>query len=94
MCDSQLVDGLHAHSRLHTPGGQVRPVRALPVFHGGVCALSAVQRGVHPRDTRPLTGGDRELFQDRTFVHNQSESLHCTVKLKRSKKLIISMIYL
>lgn len=80
--DCQLVDGLHAHAHLHTHGGQVRPVRALPVFHGCVCALSAVQRGVHPRDSRPLPGRNRELFQDRTYVHHQKESLDCTVKLK------------
>lgn len=80
--DCQLVDGLRAHTRLHTPGGQVRPVRALPVFYGGVCALFAVQRCVHPRDSRPLTGGNRELFQDRTYIHHQLKSFHCTVELK------------
>lgn len=26
----QLGDGLHAHERLHSSGGQLRPVRALP----------------------------------------------------------------
>lgn len=82
VCDCQLVDGLHAHERLHHPGEPVRPVRALPVVYGGVRALSAVQRRVHPRDTRPLTGGDRELFQDRTRVHHQPESFHCTVELR------------
>ena len=87
VCDSQLADGLRAHASLHAHGGQARPVRALPVVHGGVCALSAVQRRVHPRDTRPLAGGDRELFQDRTYVHDQKESIHCTDKLKRKKLL-------
>lgn len=58
VCDCQLVDSLHAHTRLHTPGGQVWPVCALPVVYGGVCALSAVHCCVHPRDSRPLTGGN------------------------------------
>lgn len=71
VCGCQLVDSLRAHTHLHTPGGQVRSVRALPVFHGGVCVLSAVQCRVHPRDSQPLTGGNRELFQDRTYVHHQ-----------------------
>lgn len=82
VCDCQLVDGLRAHSRLHAPGGQLRPVRALPVFHGGVRVLSAVQRRVHPRDPWPLAGGNRELFQDRSYVQHRPESLHCTVQLK------------
>lgn len=62
VCHCELAHGVHAHTHLHTPGGQVRPVRALPVFYGGVRALSAVQRRVHPRDSQPLTGGNRELF--------------------------------
>lgn len=82
VCDCQLVDGLHAHTCLHTPGGQVRPVRALPVFHSGVCDLSAVHSSVHPRDSRPLAGGNRKLFQDRTHVHHQSELFYCTAELK------------
>lgn len=47
----QLVDGLRAHAHLHTPGGQVRPLGALPVLHRGVRPLSAVQRRLHPRDS-------------------------------------------
>ena len=69
----QLVDGLCAHTRLHSPGGQLRPVRTLPDFHCGVRLLPALQRRVHPRDSRPLTGGNRELFQDRTHVYNHAE---------------------
>lgn len=91
--DCQLVDGLHAHSRLHTPGGQLRPVRALPVFHGGVRALSAVQRRVHPGDPRSLTGGNRELFQDGTYVHHRPESVHCTVQLKPEDPFDEKMTY-
>ena len=82
VCDCQLVDSLHAHTCLHTPGGQLRPVPALPVFHSGVCVLSAVHGSVHPRDSQPLAGGNRKLFQDRTHVHNQSGSFYCTVELK------------
>lgn len=82
VCDCQLVDGLHAHSCLLTPGGQLWPVRALPVFHSGLCVLSAVHGSVHPRDSQPLAGGNRKLFQDRTHVYHQSESFYCTVELK------------
>ncbi len=79
--DYQLVNGLHAHTRLHAPDGQVWPVCALPVFYGRVCVLSAVHRRVRPRDTRPLTGGNRELFQDRTYIYHQPKSIHYTVEL-------------
>lgn len=48
VCSCQLVDSLPAHVRLHPPGGQVRPVRALPVVYDRVRALSALQRPVHP----------------------------------------------
>lgn len=58
----QLGDCFPAHLRLHAPGGRVRPVRALPVVHDRVRALFALQRPVHPRDSRPIAGGDRELF--------------------------------
>lgn len=82
VCGCQLVYRLHAHARLHTYGGQDRPVGALPVFYGGVCVVSAVQRRVYPRDPRPLAGGNRELFQDRTNVHHQPQSSHCRVELR------------
>lgn len=81
VCHCQLVDSLYAHARLHPSGGQVRPVRALPDLHGGVCPLPAVQCCVHPRDSQSLTGGNRELFQDRTHIHYQAGSIR-TVTLK------------
>lgn len=82
VCHCQLADGLHAHICLHVPGGQLRPVCALPVFYNSVCRLSAVQRRVHPRDSQPHAGGNRELFQDRTYVYYQAESIYFTVTLK------------
>lgn len=82
VCHSQLADGLYAHPRLHTPCGHVRPVRALPVIHSGVCRLPAVQRRLSPRDSRPLAGGDRELFQDWPDVHHQTERIHCSDPLR------------
>lgn len=81
VCHCQLADGLRAHTCLHTPGGQVRPVCALPVFYGGVCPLFAVQCRVHPRDSQTLAGGNRELFQDRTYIHYQAGSIR-TITLK------------
>lgn len=67
----QLADGVHDHTRLHAPHGQIRPVGALPVFHGGVRDLHTLQRLVHPGDSRPLPGRNRELLQDWTHVHDQ-----------------------
>lgn len=72
----QLADGLHDHTRLHTPDGHIRPVGALPVLYGGVCDLPALQRPVHPRDPWPLTGGNRELFQDWTHIYHHPRSSH------------------
>lgn len=59
----QLVDGLRAHGRLHSPGGQLRPLRAVFYFHGGMRGVSALHRLVRPRDPGPISGGNRELFQ-------------------------------
>lgn len=89
VCDSQLADGLCAHAGLHAPGGQVRPVPALPVLHGGVCALPAVQRRVRAGDSRPLAGRDRELFQDGPNVHHRQESVHRAVKPKRGAQIYL-----
>lgn len=75
VCHCQLVDGLYAHTCLHSHGRQVRPVCALPAFHGGVCPLFAVQCRVHPRDSQTLAGGNRKLFQDRTHVHHQAGNI-------------------
>lgn len=58
----QLVNSLWSHSRLHSPGGQLRPVCAIPDLHRGVCPLHIVQRRLHPRDSQPLTGGNRDLL--------------------------------
>lgn len=84
--DGQLVDGLHADAHLHAPGAQRGPVRALPVLHRGDRAVPALHRRLHPRDTRTLAGGDRELLQDGTHVHHQAESLHRADKLNLTKK--------
>lgn len=54
----QLADGVHGNARLLVPHGQIRPVGALPVFHGGVCDLHSLQRLVHPGDARPFPGGN------------------------------------
>lgn len=81
VCDRQLADGLRPHPRLHSPGGQLRPVRPVPDVHRGVRPLLALQRRVRPRDRRTLTGGDRELFQDRTHIHHHQERFHLTVSL-------------
>ena len=54
VCGRQLVDGLRPHAGLRSPGGGPQPVRALPVFHRGVCVLPAVHRRVCPRDSRSI----------------------------------------
>lgn len=72
----QLADGVHDHARLHAAHGQIRPVGALLMLHGGVCDLHALQRLVHPGDSRPFPGRNRELFQDRTHFHHQRRSFH------------------
>ena len=54
----QLADGLRSDALLHYPGRQVRPVRAVPVLHRGVCVLPALHGRARPRDAGAHAGGD------------------------------------
>lgn len=76
----QLVDSLPAHIHLHALGGQLWPVRTLPLVYDCVRALFALQRHMHPRDSWSLAGGDRELFSDRAHLHHQA-TFHCAAEL-------------
>lgn len=75
VCNGQLVDRLHAHTRLQTPSGPEVTVRVVPVLHRGVCFLPAVQCRGHPRDSWSLAGGNRELLQDGPHLHHQTQSV-------------------
>lgn len=88
----QLANGVHDHARLHAPRGQIWPVGALPVLHGGVCDLHALQRLVHPGNSRPLPGRNRELLQDRAHFYHQRKSSHSHQISQIKKNSVLSIL--